>query len=192
MKDKITMDYNSVSKRYEVSINNDEIGQIYRNGKQYQTYYQNDYIGDYSNPYSAKEEILNKHYPMRKAEKEKGKQERAEHKVEKEKQEQIKREQETKEHDEIVRKMNLIRDNEIFRNNFYNAFIKIDSEHADLSKEEIFSGTRVWMNGIALFFVYGMDEINKAMNRNNLDSKVLKIFEQNKAIEQILNLCKVA
>jgi len=48
------------------------------------------------------------------------------------------------------------------------------------------------MNGIALFFVYGMDEINKAMNRNNLDSKVLKIFQQNKAIEQILSISKLA
>jgi len=113
MKDKITMDYNSVSKRYEVLINGNEIGQIYRNGKQYQTYYKDDYIGDYSNPYSAKEEVLNKYYPMRKAEKEKGKEERAARKAEKEKQEQTKREQEIKEHDEIVRKMNLIRDNQI-------------------------------------------------------------------------------
>ena len=192
MKDKITMDYNSVSKRYEVLINGNEIGQIYRNGKQYQTYYKDDYIGDYSNPYSAKEEVLNKYYPMRKAEKEKGKEERAARKAEKEKQEQTKREQEIKEHDEIVRKMNLIRDNQIFRDNFYNAFIKLNPEHAELSKEEIFSGTRIWMNGIALFFVYGMDEINKAMNRNNLDSKVLKIFEQNKAIEQILSISKLA
>jgi len=64
---KITMDWDSVSKYYSVEVNNNEIGRIYRTGKRYDGEMRNGKgnTKTHSSPYAVKNEMLDILYPER-------------------------------------------------------------------------------------------------------------------------------
>jgi hypothetical protein len=186
MKNTLRIEYNSVSKRYEVSTDNgDEIGRIYRSGKQYEVYLRNRYIGFSTNPYSGKQLIFDTLYPDEKQLREERKQKREIERQRKEEEKQKKQEAEKIAYDASVMKMNEIRENAAFRLSFSEAFKIIFPEHRDKTLDNICQADRIMMNGIALHIIGGQDDINKAIRRNYADGKILKIMLGGGLLENI-------
>jgi hypothetical protein len=185
-KDNIRFEYNSIAKRYELEINNNEIGLVYANNKQYETYYKGKCVGYFKSPYTAKNEILDLYYPNRKQERELRKEANKNKMEQKYTQQEKDKLEKQLQHDNTVKTMNEIRENELFRNAFYKAFIYVLPEYKDKTKEEVFTGARIGMNGIALAIIDGIEAINKAIKRNDYEGKIIKQLLENGTIEKLI------
>ena len=177
MKNTLRVEYNSVSKRYEVFTETGaEIGRIYRSGKEYEVYLDNRFIGRSTSPYTGKQLIFDNIHPDAKRLREESKQARDEARQRKEAQKQKDRADNEEKRAAAVAKMNGMRENDIFKQSFYKAAITVFPEYKDSSIESVCEMGRIMMNGIALHIIGGNDEISKAIKRGGNEGKMLALM----------------
>jgi hypothetical protein len=186
MKNTLKIEYNDVSKRYEVcTAEGKELGRVYASRGKYEVYLHNKFIGMVNNPYSAKGLIFDTLHPDEPGKREARKKERALARAEKERQRDIKRQQMESENKAIIEAMNVLRENEAFRKAFSAAVKTVFPEIKDESNDTIYKNWYIMMNGIALHLLGGKEEYTKAIGRNDKEGKVLKLMIDNGVLAQI-------